>query len=267
MSAMSDLMGFSAMWLAKILLLSLRVGVVFTSTPLLPAASVPLRVRLLLILALSAALSLALPPIASLRLSFESSALFLSVLREIALGCLLAVSVSMAFAVFSIAGRLLDIQIGFGMGQVLDPTSNLQLPILTTVFNHLALIIFFLLNGPNALLRGLAYSLEHFPLGQPWSLMAASGALFPQLAGLFALSFSLVAPVVFCVLMVEMALGVLSRNLPQMNMLALGIPVKILVGVLALVLWFAGIGNVMSRIYWSIYRTWDNVFAVQARVN
>jgi len=141
------------------------------------------------------------------------------------------------------------------------------LPILTTAFNQIALVVFFLVNGHHALLRGLAYSLERFPLGRPWPLETSFVPVIKQVAGLFSLSFSLAAPVVFCILLVEMALGVLARNLPHMNMLAMGIPVKILVGMLALSFWFLGIGNVMLRIYGSIYQAWDLIFSYPAGGN
>ena len=66
---------------------------------------------------------------------------------------------------------------------------------------------------------------------------------------------------VFCILLVEFVLGVVGRNLPQMNMFTMGIPIKIVVGLIALSLWFAGIGGVMSRVYASIATTWDAIFA------
>jgi len=61
--------------------------------------------------------------------------------------------------------------------------------------------------------------------------------------------------------MADLGLGVLARNLPQINMLTMGIPVKIIVGLLALSLWVTGIGPVMARVYGSIYHTWDAFFA------
>jgi|SRR5450830_35171 len=265
MTGLASSLGLSAAWLTKVLLLSLRIGAVFMMTPLLAPASVPSIVRLLFILGLAAALSQALPAIALAEPELHGSVmLILAALTELALGATLAVGILVAFSAFAVAGRLLDIQIGFGIGQVLDPASNTQAPILTTSFNQIALLVFFLVNGHHALLRGLAYSLERFPLGRAWPLDAALVPLIRQMAGLFSLAFSLAAPVVFCLLLVEMALGVLARNLPQMNMLALGIPVKIVVGMLALSVWFAGIGDAMSRIYGSIYQTWDAIFVFQA---
>jgi flagellar biosynthetic protein FliR len=56
-----------------------------------------------------------------------------------------------------------------------------------------------------------------------------------------------------------LGLGVLARNLPQMNLFVVGAPVKIGVGLAALALWTAGASEAMGRIYASIYRTWDAV--------
>jgi flagellar biosynthetic protein FliR len=65
---------------------------------------------------------------------------------------------------------------------------------------------------------------------------------------------------VFCIFLVELGLGVLARNLPQMNMFAMGIPVKIVVGLSALSLWMTSAGSVTSRIYASIFQTWNAMF-------
>jgi flagellar biosynthetic protein FliR len=84
-------------------------------------------------------------------------------------------------------------------------------------------------------------------------------------AGLFSLGFSLAAPVAFCLLLVDLALGIVARNLPQMNMIAMGIPVKIVVALIALTLWAGGLASVMQRVYGSIFRTWSDTFALVAR--
>jgi flagellar biosynthetic protein FliR len=181
-----------------------------------------------------------------------------------ALGATLGLGILLAFGAFTVAGHLLDVQIGFGIAQVFDPVSQRQLPILTSAFNQLAVLVFFLVDGHHALLRGITYSLERFPLGGAWIASEAAGAVLRQVGGLFSLGFALAAPVAFCILLLELALGVVSRNLPQMNMFAIGIPIKIVVGLAALSLWFAGMGAVMNRVYVSIYQTWDQVFSVPA---
>jgi flagellar biosynthetic protein FliR len=254
-----------AEWLTTVLLLALRLAAVLLMTPLLSTSSVPVLVRVLVVLALAAALSLGLPSVAGRPPGAAISgagALVSAACTELALGATLALGILVAFAAFSMAGELLGIQMGIGIAQALDPSSSSgeTVPLLSTVFNQVGVVVFFLVDGHHALLRGVAYSLERFPLGRGWPVDAAAGPMLGQVAGLFGLGFALAAPVVVALLLLEAALGVVARNLPQMNMLAMGIPVKILVGLLALWLWFAGIGDVMGRVYGSIFRTWTEIF-------
>lgn len=259
----------SAAWLVGVVLLSLRLGAVFAMTPVLAAGSVPPTIRVLVILGFAAALSagsspglpgLGAPP----ELLSSPAAMITAAFTELALGATLALGILLAFAAFSMAGQVLGVQMGLGLGQVLDPVTQRSQPVVAVAFDQLALVVFFLVGGHHALLRGLAFSLERFPLGRPWPFEAALEPLLRQVMGLFSLAFSLAVPVVFCLLMVEVALGVVARNMPQMNMLAMGIPAKIVIGLLALALWFGGMGDAMNRVYGSIYQTWDAIFTVSS---
>jgi flagellar biosynthesis protein FliR len=246
--------------LQVVFLLSLRVATTFLMTPVLYAMPMPTVVRMLLVLSLSLTIALGIAaPVNMARV--DTGALWSAAFAEVALGATLALGILLAFAAFDVAGRLLDIQIGFGIAQVFDPVSQRQIPVLTSMFSNLAVLLFFLVNGHHALLRGIAYSTERFPVGGAWSLSPAVAPVLKQVGGLFSLGFALAAPVVFCILLVELTLGVIARNLPQMNMFVLGIPVKIVVGLAALSLWFAGLGGVMTRVYDSIYVTWDGIFS------
>jgi flagellar biosynthesis protein FliR len=255
---------FSAPWLSNIFLLALRLAAVFMMTPILYAISMPVTVRVFVVLGLSLALASGMP--ATPVPATTAGAFIQAAAAEIALGATLGLGILLAFGAFTVAGHLLDVQIGFGIAQVFDPVSQRQLPILTSAFNQLAVLVFFLVDGHHALLRGISYSLERFPLGGAWMVSDAAGAVLRQVGGLFSLGFALAAPVAFCILLLELALGVVSRNLPQMNMFAIGIPIKIVVGLAALSLWFAGMGAVMNRIYTTIYQTWDQVFSVPASI-
>lgn len=255
-------------WLLSVLLLALRLSGVLLFTPVLGQAGVPVRVRVLLLLALAAVLALALPgPVEAGRAALggpDAGAMIGAALSELALGATLALGIQLAFAAFSVAGSLLGTQIGFGLGRAMDPTSATGAPILASALDQLAVVGFFSVDGHHVLLRGVARSLERFPLGSPWSPEAAHAPIVRQFSAAFGLGFALAAPVVFFVLLVELSLGIVARSLPQVNMLALGIPVKIVLGLVALALWAAGLGDVMGRVYASVYRTWDALFAAAA---
>lgn len=247
--------------LQAVILLSIRIAGVFVLTPVFYAMPIPTTVRVLLLLSLSFIVALGFAPAAGGQVA-DNAAMFTSALAELALGATLGLGVLLAFAAVDIAGRLLDVQIGFGIAQVFDPVTRRQVPVLTSAFNTFAVLLFFLLAGHHALLRGIAFSVERFPVAAHWSVAYGLPAMFKQVSALFTLGFALAAPVVFCLFMVEMALGVVARNLPQMNMFAIGIPVKIVVGLVTLSLWFTGIGGVMTRVYREIYTTWDSMLSV-----
>lgn len=253
------LAGFGTGRLAFIGLLSLRVAATFLMTPVLYATALPASVRMLLVLGLSIVLASGLPAV---EINWTGwSDFVVATLAELALGATLGLGILLAFGAFSVAGQLLDVQLGFGLAQIIDPVTRRPIPILTSAFEYLGVLVFFLVNGHHALLRGLAYSVARFPVGAPWPLAHAAAPLLKQAGGLFSLGFALAAPVVFCILLVEFALGVLARNLPQMNMFMMGMPVKLLVGLVVLSLWFGGIGGTAIRVYASIASTWEAVFA------
>lgn len=247
-------------WITAVLLLATRIAVVLLLTPILYAVSMPALVRLLVTLALACVLAMPFGAQAAVDVQ-DTGALAVALLHEAAVGATLGLGVLMAFAGFALAGRLVDVQIGFGIAQVFDPATRTRLPIVSAVFGLLAAVFFFLVDGHHALLRGIAFSVERIPVGRPWAAGAAADPLLHQGAGLFALGFALASPVVLGLLLVEFALGVVSRNLPQMNMLVVGIPVKILVGLFALSVWAAGFGIPARRLYEGIHRAWSAWFA------
>ena len=248
--------------LTNMLLLATRLAALFLMTPVLYAMPLPGTVRLLLVVGLAGAIAM---PLAGAQPAVQDAGTLVAALvQEVAIGATLGLGVLMAFAGFAVAGRLIDVQVGFGIAQVFDPLTRTQVPVLTSVFGMLGVLLFFLVNGHHALLRGVAFSIERFPLGQPWSVGGAAGPVVAQAAGLFTLGFALAAPVVLCLLLVELALGVLARNLPQINMLVLGIPVKIVAGLLVLSFWAGSMGEVTLRIYRGIYTTWTQLLAAPA---
>ena len=242
-------------WIAGVLLLATRIAALLLLTPVLYAVPVPATARLLITLGLACVIAL---PFQS-QFTFTPSnlgELVRAMFHEAAIGATLGLGVLTAFAGFALAGRIADIQIGFGVAQVFDPLTRTQLPILSSVFSLFALVFFFAVNGHHALLRGIAYSVDRIPVGSGGSALHAAEPIVRQMAALFALGFALAGPVVLALLLLELVLGVLSRGLPQLNMLVLGIPVKILAGLLVLSVWSAAMSAPAARLYAGIYQAW-----------
>ncbi len=246
-------------WLTTAFLLAARIGGLLLTTPPIGAKAVPVSVRVALVVALAALLASALPSQPPVELG-GTGPFLAAAAGEVALGATMALGISFAFAAFSIGARLLDVQIGFGIGQVFDPVTQQQLPVLSGIVGQLAIVLFFVSDAHVSVLRGLALSFERFPPGQGWPLDAAIGPVLQQSAAAFSLGFAIVAPVVFCLALIDLGLGVLARNLPQMNMFVVGIPIKVVAGLAALSLWIAASAGVVSRINAQIFAGWEAMF-------
>jgi flagellar biosynthesis protein FliR len=244
-------------WLVAALLLSVRLGTLVLMAPPLGGAMVPATVRVAIVLGWAAALALGSGSASAWPTAGE---LLAACFSEVALGAVMALGLNMAFAIFAVGARLIDVQIGFGMGQVFDPMTRQQQPVLSAVFTQLALVGFFLLDGHHGLLRGIALSIESVPPGHAWSTAAMLPALARQAGQMFSLGFAMVAPIVFCLTLVELGLGVLSRNLPQMNTLVVGVPIKVVVGLSALAMWATVGGPAIAKAYTTGFAMWGAIW-------
>jgi flagellar biosynthesis protein FliR len=248
---------FSPDLVAAFLLLATRFGALLTMSPPIGGGAVPTPVRVAVVVALAACFTPLVPHPAE---GWDLWRMVAGIAGEAVLGATMGLGLSLAFAAFAVGARILDTQIGFGIGQVLNPVSHQQTPILTGIFAQLALVLFFCTDAPDGVLRGVVLSIQAYPPGSTWSVQSAFVPVVSQVAGLFALGFAMVAPVIFCLLLVELGLGVISRSLPQMNMFAMGIPIKVLVGLTALAVWTAGSLGLMTRTHAAVFKGWEAIF-------
>jgi flagellar biosynthetic protein FliR len=246
-------------WLAAVLLLAVRLGAIALVAPPLGARTVPAAVRVSLVVALAALLA-SLPASQGAAAAMTNmGALLAAMASEFALGATMALGLNMGFAVFTFAARLVDVQIGYGIGQVIDPATSQHLPIVTALFAQLAVLVFFLLDGHHAMLRALVLSIERFPPGRGWTIDAALVPVVRQVGLLSSLGLAMLAPVVLTLLLVELGFGVLARSLPQINVLALGFGIKVVAGSAALSIALTTSSSVMTRAYRSVFHAWESM--------
>jgi flagellar biosynthetic protein FliR len=179
---------------------------------------------------------------------------------EVFVGATMAFGVMAAFSAFSIAGKIFDIQSGLGMGSVFDPIERTGTALSATMLNLVAMAVFFGMEGHHAFMRGIAFSAAQIPPGSSFSMLSPE-AVIRQFGLSFSLGITLIAPVIFCLFLVEAVLAVFARVLPQMNVFIVGVPVKIFAGIAMLALTVESIAPVMSRIYASIFIYWEQVLS------
>lgn len=243
-------------WAVGVFLLSLRLGVLFMLAPFLAGLRGLAVVRILLTLALSVTF------IADGRVAMPEPVgvyeLVPCALVEVFVGGLMAFGAFAAFGAFSVAGKVLDVQTGFGIGSVYDPVTRGGAPLFATMLNMAAVVLFYSLDAHHALMRGIAFSLHQVPPGS--GLPALSGeAVIRQFGLMFSLGVALVIPVVLILLLVELGLAVVSRVLPQMNVIMVMVPVKVAAGLAVFALAVGTLQAPMAKVFASIFEYWEQV--------
>ncbi len=246
-------------WMMAVFLVSLRIGVMLMLSPIFTAIDGLVMVRVLLTLALSSMLvsTMPLPPTP---VALTIGSVIFAALQEVAVGLTLTFGVMAAFAAFSMAGEILDIQSGFGLASVYDPVTRGGAPMFATMLNMLGVVVFFSMDAHHAFMRGIEFSLRHVAPG-----VGFAGLHIDAVARMFGLMFSLgvalIIPVLLCLLLVEVGLAVVSRILPQMNVFIVLVPVKLAAGIVLFALTLPTLGPPMSRVYAAIFQFWEQVLS------
>lgn len=235
------------------LLLSLRIAPVFAFAPPFTLMRVPASIRLVLALALAGWLVSGNPQ-ATWQAPFLAEGLLQTAAGELALGIALTLALQLAFAALLTAGRTIDIQAGFGLAVLVDPTTRSQLPLVGTVFAYGAAAIFFALDGPADLLAVWQATLERAPLGSA-AIGREPGVLIAYCSAAFVLALGLAGLLLLVLLLLDIAIAWLSRTLPQMNVLVLGFQVKAIATLATLPLAVSLGGALLARLIRSAIET------------
>ncbi|MCR9184139.1 MAG: flagellar biosynthetic protein FliR [Halieaceae bacterium] len=212
----------------------LRVSALMLVAPIFSAANVTVRVRVLLAV-LIAALVAPLMPVAPVADPLSGEGILLAA-REVAIGAAMGFVMQMVFASVVVAGETLAMSMGLGFAMSVDPQNGVQVPVVSQFNTILSILLFLAIDGHLLLLSAFGDSLVLLPPGQP----GFDPGTFANLAGLgggiFASALVLALPALTAVLMTNIALGVITRAAPQLNIFAVGFPVTILVGFVFLLL-------------------------------
>lgn len=221
-------------WLAAYLYPFFRIIALFSSAPMLSHASVPRLARIGLALLLTMLIAPVLPvqPLVS---PFSLPGVLL-IAQQVLIGVALGFVLQVAFAAAELAGDMIGLQMGLSFASFIDPERSEQTPIIGSFLSLTMMLLFFAINGHLMLLGSLADSFRTLPMGivdLHWldgrNLALAGGTLF-----LYGMQIAL--PVIGALLLVNLALGVLTRTAPQLNLLAVGFAVTLIVGMLVLLL-------------------------------
>jgi flagellar biosynthetic protein FliR len=224
-----------------------RVTALFMSAPVFAMRNTPGRVKI----GLGALIAFALMPQVESRVGPAPTNLLTLVgqlMTEIVLGVCLGMIAQLLISALEMAGHYVDTQMGFGIINVLNPMSEHQTSTMGQFLQQLGTVIFLILGGHLFLIRTLAGSfLSIAPGGAHFGgdVMAMPAQVATEM---LIVSFKIAAPAAAVLLAVDVAFGIISRTMPQMNILVVGLPLKIVVGMGTMALLLPAVAVVVSAL-------------------
>ncbi len=215
-------------------LIATRLSGVFLLSPLLSNRSVPNQLKIPLVLMLSLIL---MPAVPQTRLEVTNHIqLLIYLFEEFTIGLTLGFVASFIFSTVTVAGEIFGMQIGYGIATILDPTTEQDTGVLTTLYIVLAALFFLYLDGHHIILSSVAKSYQVLPLAGGIDLNAGK-SIFPLAQSMLVFAIQIAAPIVVVVTVLNLIFGLITKISPQMNIyFNVGFIVGPLIGVLVLML-------------------------------
>ena len=156
------------------------------------------------------------------------------ILKELIIGWLIGFVAFVSFAAVNLAGKVMDMQVGFAIVNVMDPTSGQQVPLIGSFLYNLAILFFLITNGHHMIIAALVESFKLIPLlSATWSDPFID-IIVNITTIIFTTGMKIAMPVTFAILLTNVGLGILARTMPQMNIFVVGIPMHIMIGIFML---------------------------------
>ena len=170
-------------------------------------------------------------------------------MHELMIGLFLAFVLQSVLMVVRVAGELIGTEMAFNMASIVDPSTGVQSPLVTQVYEIFFFLSLLAVNGHHWLLRALGSSFERAPIGG----IGIGEGLVPMMLNLFTRMFSagitLAAPVLVLLLMVSVLIGFLARVVPQINVLEVGFNIRVAVGLVAIFVFSPFLAPAMNTLF------------------
>lgn len=219
-------------WIVAFFFPLARILGLLTTAPPFNNQGLTARARLVLGLAIALAITPALPEVAAIDPASGQGLLILA--QQMLIGLAMGFAMRLVFSAIDMAGVLISNQMGLGFATAYDPQSASETAVVSEFLGLLSLLTFFAINGHLMVIATLMRSFSVLPIGGgpiaygSWKNIANAGGM------LFSSGLLLSLPIVVALLITNIALGVLGRVAPQLNLMAVGFPITIIIGFSAL---------------------------------
>jgi flagellar biosynthetic protein FliR len=199
-----------------------RILALFSSAPLLYHRAIPHRLKIAFAAIATLVIAPSLPPA-----SGDPAWLLV---QQLLIGLAIGLGLQLVFAAFEVAGDLLGLQMGLSFASFIDPQNSKDTPLIGGFLGLMATLVFLAINGHLLMIAGIADSFRALPVGAGAPVAADMKSLALLGGEMFSVGLHLALPVLATMLILNLALGVLARAAPQLNIFAVGFPATILIG-------------------------------------
>lgn len=228
-----------------------RIGAFVMVMPLISGSYVPVRVRMLLALALTAVIVPVIPSTTSP--PFLSLAGLITMVEEMGIGVAIGFSLQLVFAAITLGGQVIAMSMGLGFAVFVDQRRGVNVPVLGQLFLLLAMLVFLSMDGHLTLIRFVADSFRLLPIGSGGLDSAAIAGILEWSSQLFVVATRIALPAIAALIVVNLSFGVMSRAAPTLNLFAVGFPVSMLLGFVVI---FLNLGSLQEIVTFTLNETW-----------
>lgn len=217
-----------AAWVGSFMWPFIRIGAMFMAMPVIGTQNVPVRVRLAITLAVTVIIT---PQLSNLPV-FDPFSLnaWLIVINQVLIGVAMGFALQLVFSAVITGAQIIALQMGLGFASMVDPSSGLQVPMVSQLYLLAVVLIFLAFNGHLLLIEIVGESFKTIPIGtiglstdSIWQLVSWGSQMF---AGAVLISL----PTVGALLVVNISFGVMTRASPQLNIFAVGFAIMLALG-------------------------------------
>jgi len=225
-----------------------RLSGIFLLTPVFGNRAIPLQIKL----GFSFFLTFITMPLVTVEgIAYNESFLFFFyfLITEFMIGLLFGFVSMLILNSIYLTGLLIDNNIGFSIVNVLSPEDESEIPITANLFYTLAILVFLITNSHHTLIKAIIYSFKVLPLGYKASNLILLDKTIEILKTSFILGFKMASPIIITIFITNVLLGILSRTIPQMNVFIVGMPLKILIGIITIFVVFPLYSGIFKNIF------------------
>ncbi|WP_292976905.1 flagellar biosynthetic protein FliR [Nitrosomonas sp.] len=219
-------------WLTIFIWPLVRILALMTAAPLLGSSNIPVQVKLGLSVLLAILIAPLLPSLPQMDPGSGTGLIVL--LQQVIIGLAMGFSMRIIFTAVEMAGEITGLQMGLGFATFFDPQQSGQVQLVGRFYGLLATLLFLAIDGHLQIIGILAHSFTTLPVGTDGMDVVSFTALVNWGAKIFTFGLHLALPVLAALLITNLALGILTRAAPQLNIFAVGFPLTLGIGLLVM---------------------------------